>query len=114
MFSAPGGPLLATATEVGACGPADEEGSHVRLDDPEPWGAEDLGPDGITVRMVVKTLPSEQSRVARYLQTRIHVALDEDGIEMPFPQHGIWHGYGHGRRQGDERLKSAIGLDADG
>ena len=90
-----------------------EEWSNVILEEPELWGAEDLGPDGITIRMVVKTLPSEQFKVARYLRARIKAALDEAGIEIPFPQHDIWHRSRDGRRQSDERLKDAIALDGD-
>ena len=38
------------------------------LDEPEVWGVEALGANGITIRLVVKTRPSEQYRVSRELR----------------------------------------------
>ena len=63
----------------------------VILEEPEVWGVENLGCDGITIRVVVKTLPSKQFEVARHLRARIKAAFDEAGIEIPFPQRTIWH-----------------------
>ena len=61
------------------------------LEEPQVWGVENLGADGITIRIVVKTLPSKQFEVARHLRARIKSAFDEAGIEIPFPQRTIWH-----------------------
>jgi moderate conductance mechanosensitive channel len=61
------------------------------LDRPEVWGVEALGASGITVRLVVKTRPSEQYRVSRLLRERLKVAFDREGIEIPFPQQTVWH-----------------------
>ncbi len=60
------------------------------IDPPEVWGVERLGADGVTIRLVVKTDPAEQWIVARELRLRIKEALDEAGIEIPFPQRTIW------------------------
>ena len=60
------------------------------LEEPEVWGIEDLGPDGVTIRLVVKTLPAKQWNVLRELRSRIKVALEEAGIEIPYPQRTIW------------------------
>lgn len=60
------------------------------IDPPEVWGVERLGPDGIAIRLVVKTDPAEQWAVARELRLRIKEALDEAGIEIPFPQRTLW------------------------
>ena len=59
-------------------------------DPPEVWGVERLGADGIAIRLVVKTDPAEQWIVARELRLRIKEALDEAGIEIPFPQRTVW------------------------
>lgn len=59
-----------------------EEWRQVILEEPEVWGVESLGADGIAIRLVVKTRPSKQFRVARHLRTRIKVAFDEAGIEL--------------------------------
>jgi small conductance mechanosensitive channel len=61
------------------------------LEEPEVWGVEELGPNGIVIRLVVKTTPSEQWRVSRALRERLKDAFDAEGIEIPFPQQTIWH-----------------------
>jgi small conductance mechanosensitive channel len=53
------------------------------LEEPEVWGVERIGPEGIVIRLVVKTLPSRQFDVMRELRSRIKVALDEAGIDIP-------------------------------
>jgi small conductance mechanosensitive channel len=60
------------------------------LEEPEVWGIEDLGADGVTIRLVVKTQPAEQFSVLRELRGRIKTALDEAGVEIPFPQRTVW------------------------
>ena len=60
------------------------------LDEPEVWGVEQLGADGIAIRLVVKTAPLEQWKVARELRRRLKEAFDEEGIEIPFPQRALW------------------------
>lgn len=60
------------------------------IEPPEVWGVENMGADGISIRLVVKTDPSEQWVVARELRLRIKEAFDAAGIEIPFPQRTIW------------------------
>jgi small conductance mechanosensitive channel len=60
------------------------------IDPPEVWGVERFGADGISIRLVVKTDPSDQWVVARELRQRIKEAFDEAGIEIPFPQRTVW------------------------
>lgn len=52
------------------------------LEEPEMWGIENLGPEGVTIRLVVKTQPAEQFKVLRELRVRIKAALDGAGIEI--------------------------------
>ncbi len=47
---------------------------------PEVWGVESFTLDTVTIRLVVKTAPHEQWRVARELRSRIKLALDAAGI----------------------------------
>ena len=47
---------------------------------PEVWGVEKFTLDTITIRLVVKTEPHDQWRVARELRSRIKLALDAAGI----------------------------------
>ena len=61
------------------------------IEQPEVWGVEQLGANGIVLRLVVKTRPSEQFRVSRELRRRIKAAFDAEGIEIPFPQQTVWH-----------------------
>src|SRR5918997_1210718 len=67
-----------------------EQDSDV-LDEPEVGGVEALGANGITIRLVVKTRPSEQYRVSRELRQRLKAAFEREGIEIPFPQQTVWH-----------------------
>jgi moderate conductance mechanosensitive channel len=73
-------------------GVADEvwrDSDHV-LEEPDLWGVENLGPHAVTLRLVVKTTPSEQYQVSRQIRERLKAAFDEEGIEIPFPQQTVW------------------------
>ncbi|HEY8557602.1 MAG TPA: mechanosensitive ion channel family protein, partial [Actinomycetes bacterium] len=60
----------------------DERWAPKLLEQPEVWGVEELGPDGIRVRLVAKTRPLEQWNVARELRARLKVAFDQAGIAV--------------------------------
>src|SRR5919107_13025 len=61
------------------------------LDEPEVWGVEALGANGVMIRLVLKTRPSQQYRVSRELRARLKTAFEREGIEIPFPQQTVWH-----------------------
>ncbi len=61
------------------------------LEEPEVWGVEALGANGVMLRLVVKTRPSQQYRVSRDLRARLKTAFEREGIEIPFPQQTVWH-----------------------
>ena len=86
-----------------------DEWRNVILEEPQVWGVEDLGVDGVTIRVVVKTLPSEQFAVARHMRARIKAAFEDAGIEIPFPQRTVWHRTDDGVRKG-----APIALDGRG
>jgi small conductance mechanosensitive channel len=67
------------------------EADKAILEEPEVWGVEALGAHGVTIRLVVKTTPSEQYRISRELRARLKAAFDAAGIEIPFPQQTVWH-----------------------
>jgi small conductance mechanosensitive channel len=69
----------------------DEDFKGLVIEEPEVWGVEQLGIDGVTVRVTLKTAPMEQWAVARAMRERIKARFDHEGIEMPFPQRVIWH-----------------------
>jgi small-conductance mechanosensitive channel len=60
----------------------DEQFRDLVLAEPEVWGVEELAAEGLLIRLVVKTRPLEQWRVARELRARIKAAFEEAGIEM--------------------------------
>jgi small conductance mechanosensitive channel len=93
----------------------DEDYKSIILEEPEVWGIQSMDPDGITVRVVLKTAPLQQWGVAREMRERIKARFDHEGIEMPFPQRVIWHRDAqrddpHGERTGEQ---SANGVPSD-
>lgn len=74
----------------------DPEWGPLILEDPEVWGVEALSADAVVVRLVVKTLPLEQWKVARELRRRIKATFDAEGVEIPFPQRTVWMKNGDG------------------
>jgi moderate conductance mechanosensitive channel len=77
------------------------------LESPEVWGIESLGPDAISIRLVVKTRPGDQFPVMRELRRRLSDEFIREGIEIPFPQRSVWvrrdQGSSH-EVEGDEEL----------
>jgi moderate conductance mechanosensitive channel len=61
------------------------------LEAPEVWGVEQLGPNSIVIRLVVKTRPSDQYPVSRELRQRLKEAFDAEGIEIPYAQQTVWY-----------------------
>ena len=61
------------------------------LEEPEVWGVERWEPDGVVVRVVLKTAPLQQWSVAREMRERIKDRFDAEGIEIPLPQRVVWH-----------------------
>jgi small conductance mechanosensitive channel len=83
----------------------DEEFRGDIIEEPEVWGVERLEPDGVVVRVVLKTAPLEQWKVAREMRERIKDRFDALGIEIPRPQRVVWH------RQAPEPDPAAAGPD---
>ena len=69
----------------------DEEFKGLVIEEPEVWGVEALAPEGVTVRVTLKTAPLEQWAVAREMRQRIKARFDHEGIEIPFAQRVVWH-----------------------
>ncbi len=88
------------------------------LEEPTVAGVQAFGADAVTIRVMVKTEPSEQWATARLLRKRIKDAFDEAGIEIPFPQRTVWVRSGEpdddqsGRRVGSFE-PTAPSMDAD-
>ncbi len=69
----------------------DEDYKSLVIEEPEVWGVESLGIDGVAVRVTLKTAPLEQWAVAREMRQRIKARFDHEGIEIPFPQRVVWN-----------------------
>ncbi len=75
------------------------------LEEPEVWGVEELAADGVTIRLVVKTLPAEQFKVLRELRIRAsRRALDAAGVEIPTAQRTVWVRRDQGAAAGEDDL----------
>lgn len=79
---------LIEATATAVC--ETDEWSDLVLDLPDVLGIENLGADGITLRMTVTTAPGQQWMLQRALREALKSALDDAGIEIPFPQRTVW------------------------
>lgn len=68
----------------------DAEWSDKVLEEPEVWGVEELGASGLVIRLVAKTAPQEQWKVARELRERVKAAFDRAGVGVgaPLPRSG--------------------------
>ena len=55
----------------------------VVLEPPELWGLQAMSPDGLTMRVVVKTAPGQQYAVGRDLRGRISDRLRREGVRGP-------------------------------
>jgi small conductance mechanosensitive channel len=64
----------------------DERWQEAIIAEPEVWGVEGFGSSGITIRLVVKTRPSDQFRVQRALRQGISDAFRAAGIRVPVVQ----------------------------
>ncbi len=69
----------------------DEDFKGVIIEEPSVWGVQELGIDGVLVRVALKTAPLEQWAVAREMRARIKARFDHEGIEIPYPQRMVWH-----------------------
>jgi small-conductance mechanosensitive channel len=69
----------------------DEDFKGRVIEEPSVWGVQELGIDGVLVRVALKTAPLEQWAVAREMRARIKARFDHEGIEIPYPQRMVWH-----------------------
>ena len=68
----------------------DEDFTQIIIEQPEVTGVETLGPETVGVRVMVKTEPMEQWKVARELRSRIKARFDHEGISIPVTPRVMW------------------------
>lgn len=59
-------------------------------EEPSIAGIQSFGESAVVIRLMAKTEPGEQFAAARVLRGRLKEALDDAGIEIPFPQRTVW------------------------
>jgi small conductance mechanosensitive channel len=59
------------------------------LEPVEILGVDEISNEGILVRLLIKTQPSQQWSVGREFRLRVKQALDEAGIALALPHHKI-------------------------
>jgi small conductance mechanosensitive channel len=60
------------------------------LEQPAVWGVQALSADSVVMRVVVKTQPGAQFKVARATREIIKKVMDAHNVEIPFPQRTVW------------------------
>ena len=81
--------VRAIVLEVAAGLREDEEFEHRIVEDAEVWGLESLGPDGLLLRIAVKTAPLEQWAVERALRERLIAAFEQHGVAIGVPVRAV-------------------------
>ena len=82
-YAADSAAALRAITEEAEAFAHDATWSDVVLEPPEVWGVEAVAAEGVTVRVVAKTAPTQNQVVARALRGRITERLRRDGIIVP-------------------------------
>ena len=60
------------------------------IQEPTIAGVQGFGESAITIRLTARTEPGEHWATAREIRARLKLALDEAGIDIPFPQRTVW------------------------
>lgn len=68
----------------------DQLPSATITEEPTILGVQNFGESSVSIRLMAKTEPGEHWATARELRARLKVALDEAGIDIPFPQRTVW------------------------
>jgi small-conductance mechanosensitive channel len=83
------GRVVAALEKIGHDFQQNEEFAPLLLEEPTVTGVEALGDWTVTVRIMVKTKPGKQWKVARELRRRIKESFEREGIEMPYPRQEV-------------------------
>jgi small conductance mechanosensitive channel len=94
---------------------ADERWSREVLEAAQVWGVQELGADGVVVRMVIKTRPGSQFGLLRELRRRLKDAFDVAGVVFAYAggptevvlRDDVPEGSGPSRRPDDDDRRAA-------
>ena len=78
--------------EVGEGMQKDETFGKLILEPLEVLGLDSFGDSSVNIKVMMKTMPIEQWKVAREFRKRVKKIFDERGIEIPFPHRTIYIG----------------------
>ncbi len=68
----------------------DEDFRGLIIEEPEVWGVESMGVDGVVVRVTLKTAPMEQWGIARAMRERVKARFEHEGINLAVAQRVQW------------------------
>jgi small conductance mechanosensitive channel len=68
----------------------DEDYAGMLLEDPEVWGLEAIGADGLVLRITIKTVATMEGPVERALRERLIATFEEHDITIGVPQRLVW------------------------
>ncbi len=78
---------LALAVANALC--EEEDFADKIVEDPEVWGVQALGADGLVLRIALKTAPLQQWAVERALRERLMAAFETHGVLIGVPLHAV-------------------------
>lgn len=84
--------VIEVLEEVGEGMRKDETFGKLILEPMEVLGLDSFGDSSVNIKVMMKTMPIEQWKVAREFRKRVKKIFDEKGIEIPFPHRTIYIG----------------------
>lgn len=84
--------VIEVLEEVGEGMRRDEIFGKLILEPMEVLGLDSFGDSSVNIKVMMKTRPIEQWKIAREFRKRVKKAFDEKGIEIPFPHRTVYIG----------------------
>jgi small conductance mechanosensitive channel len=84
--------VISVLEEVGEGMRKDETFGKLIIEPMEVLGLDSFGDSSVNIKVMMKTMPIEQWKVAREFRKRVKRVFDEKGIEIPFPHRTIYVG----------------------
>jgi small conductance mechanosensitive channel len=107
-YSADPDKVMEILFRVGAEMREEEPWDQKMIDDPEILGLNEMGDSALVFRVLLKTKPLQQWSTGREYNRRVFYALQQAGIEIPFPHRTMYL-----RMEEEETLKVLFGQPED-